>query len=477
MRRTLTPLGMIVLIIAVATTSLLLILALGSIRYGGPKGLVLRVRAELADHRPHPQFVPTPLPTQTGRSAMVTSAAETGLGAGIMGSTPERVPLFTPPTAGTRAPATPKPEIAKPTSLPPTSIPAEPPAPSPTPAHHDVRPSVQLSGFTHAWQKWNNCGPATLAMCFSYFGSSFSQDDLASALKGNQDDKNVSPEEMVAFARSQGFNAMTRVNGDFDLLRMLLSNGIPAMIETWHEDEPGDGMGHYRLVTGYDEASRHLTVFDSYVSEGVRSDRPYDGIRMSYDDVWELWGVFNRAYVLIYTNDMEPVVRSILGDELDVAVMWQRALVQAQAELKERPEDPFAWFNLGTDLAALGRFEEAVQAYDRARVIGLPWRMLWYQFGPFRAYYETGQYEALISLTDATIRTAGNIEETYYWKGLGLAATGNVTAARQAWERSIELNASYSPASDALAKLEQPQPESMLNENAGAVEDGVDFGG
>lgn len=236
-------------------------------------------------------------------------------------------------------------------------------------------------------------------------------------------------------------------------------------------------MGHYRLVTGYDEASRHLTVFDSYVSEGVRSDRPYDGIRMSYDDVWELWGVFNRAYVLIYTDDMEPAVRSILGDELDVAVMWQRAFVQAQAELKERPEDPFAWFNLGTDLAALGRFEEAVQAYDRARVIGLPWRMLWYQFGPFRAYYETGQYEALISLTDATIRTAGNIEETYYWKGLGLAATGNVTAARQAWERSIELNASYSPASDALAKLEQPQPESMLNENAGAVEDGVDFGG
>ena len=314
-------------------------------------------------------------------------------------------------------------------------------------------------------------------MCFSHFGSSLSQDDLAVALKGNPDDKNVSPEEMVAFARSQGFNAITRVNGDFDLLRMLLSNGIPAMIETWHEDEPGDGMGHYRLVTGYDEASRQLIVFDSYVSKGVSSDRPYDGIRLSYDEIWELWSVFNRTYILVYTDDMEPVVRSILGDELDGAVMWQRALVQAQAELKERPEDPFAWFNLGTDLAALGRFEEAVQAYDRARVIGLPWRMLWYQFGPFRAYYETGQYEALIALADATIRTAGNIEETYYWKGLGLVAMGNVNAARQAWERAIELNASYSPASDALAKLEQPQPESKLNENAGAVEDGVDFGG
>lgn len=451
MRRTLTPLGILVLTIALAMISLLLIFTLGSIRYGGPEGLILRVRAEIAARRPHPQFVPTPLPTPTGRSA--------------------------------RAPATPEPEIAKPTSLLPTSIPAQPPAPSPaptsspTPTHHDVRPSVQLTGFTHAWQKWNNCGPATLAIYFSHFGSSLSQDELAVALKGNQDDKNVSPEEMVAFARSQGFNAITRVHGDFDLLRMLLSNGIPAMIETWHEDEPGEGMGHYRLVTGYDEASRQLIVFDSYASKGVSSDRPYDGIRLSYDEIWELWSVFNRTYVLICTDDMEPVVRSILGDEVDGAVMWQRALAQAQAEVKERPEDPFAWFNLGTDLAALGRFEEAVQAYDRARVIGLPWRMLWYQFGPFRAYYETGQYEALIALADATTRTAGNIEETYYWKGLGLAAMGNVNAARQAWERAIELNASYSPASDALAKLEQPQPESKLNKTAGAVEDGVDLGG
>lgn len=470
MWRTFTPLGLLVFVIALAMMCLLSALALGSIRYGGPQGLALRLRSEIAARRPHPQFVPTPLPTPTGRVADATLDAVLELGDGVILSTPERPPLSTPQAPATVAAMTPEPGVDRPTALPPA------PVPTSAPIHSEVRPSVQLSGFTHAWQKWNNCGPATLAMCLSPYDSSVSQDDLAAVLKGNQDDKNVSPDEMVAFARSRGFNSLARVNGDFDLLRTLLSNGVAVMIETWHEDEPGDGMGHYRLVTGYDEASRQWIVFDSYVSKGVSSDRPYDGIRLSYEEMWQLWTVFNRTYILVYSDDLEPVVRSVLGDQLDNSVMWQRALLQAQAEIKANPGDPFAWFNLGSDLTALGRFEEAVQAYDRARVIGLPWRMLWYQFGPFRAYYETGQHEALIALADATIRTAGNIEETYYWKGLGLAAMGDVDAARSSWERSLELNARYLPASDALANLGQPQPSSQLYEDAGTAEDGVDLG-
>ena len=39
----------------------LLLLVVGSMRYGGPDGLLLRMRAEVAAHQPHPQLVPTPL--------------------------------------------------------------------------------------------------------------------------------------------------------------------------------------------------------------------------------------------------------------------------------------------------------------------------------------------------------------------------------------------------------------------------------
>ena len=39
----------------------LALLVVGSVRYGGPGDLLLRARAEVAAHQPHPQLVPTPL--------------------------------------------------------------------------------------------------------------------------------------------------------------------------------------------------------------------------------------------------------------------------------------------------------------------------------------------------------------------------------------------------------------------------------
>jgi tetratricopeptide (TPR) repeat protein len=315
-------------------------------------------------------------------------------------------------------------------------------------------------------------------MDLSYFGQKLDQADLAAALKGNKDDKNVSPEEIVAYARQQGWHAVARFNGDFDRLHLLLSNGLPVMIETWLEKEqPGDGVGHYRLLTGYDDASRQWTVYDSFVTKGVRADQPYAGIPMSYAELSGWWEVFNRPYVVVYPEAMEPLVRSILGQDADDTTMWQRALLQAQAEVQQRPNDPYTWFNLGSDLVALGQFDQAVMPYERARVIGLPWRMLWYQFGPFQAYYETGDYEQLAALADATIATQGEIEEVYYWKGMGLAAQGQPSAARQAWQHALALRASYAEAATALTRVDQPpakdQPQGLSPGDTGRAGRGL----
>jgi hypothetical protein len=328
---------------------------------------------------------------------------------------------------------------------------AQLPTATPTPVHQPTAPSIELTGLTHAWQTWNNCGPATVAMNLSYFGSRLSQADVGAALRLNKEDKNVSPDELAAFARAQGLHALVRVGGDADRLRLLLSNGVPVLIETWLEPEPGNGMGHYRLLTGYDDAQQEWIAFDSYVSEGVDPDQPYRGIRLPYDEVIRLWAVFNHTYVLVYTDDLAPAVLSILGQDADEAAMWQRASLGAQEEVQQRPDDPFAWFNLGTDLVALGQFEQAAVAYDRARVIGLPWRMLWYQFGPFQAYYETGRYEEQMALIDATIALTTDVEELYYWKGLALQATGDLAGARQALQRALTLNPNYADAVAALA--------------------------
>ena len=79
--------------------------------------------------------------------------------------------------------------------------------------------------------------------------------------------------------------------------------------------------------------------------------------------------------------------------------------------------------------------------------------MLWYQFGPFRAYYETGRHDEVIALADATLRTAKHVEELFFWRGLAQQAKGDLPAARASWERAQALNPNYADAQAALAAL------------------------
>ena len=337
-------------------------------------------------------------------------------------------------------------------SLPTATLPPQPTATLAPPAHQPAQAAVTLSGFTHMWQTWNNCGPATLAMNLSYFGATLDQADIGAVLRRHPDDKNVSSAELAAFAAGQGYHAQARANGSADLIRLLLSNGIPVLIETWLEEEPNDGMGHYRLLVGYDDAEQHWIGYDSYVDTGLFSSiGPYRGIRMDYAETDALWKVFNRTYLLIYTDAQAPVVVSIYGNALDQTVMWQQATQQAQALVQQTPNDSFAWFNLGSDLTTLGDYAGAAQAYDQARRLGLPWRMLWYQFGPFQAYHAVGRAQDVLTLADATLSTTQNIEELHYWRGQALTALGNPAEAQRAWQHALELNPDYRPAGEALA--------------------------
>jgi tetratricopeptide (TPR) repeat protein len=86
--------------------------------------------------------------------------------------------------------------------------------------------------------------------------------------------------------------------------------------------------------------------------------------------------------------------------------------------------------------------------------------MLWYQFGPFEAYYETGRHQELIVLADSTIKSAGgNVEEIYYWKGWGLISQGDIEGARQVWQQAVELNPNYKAAAAALETIDVSDPE------------------
>jgi tetratricopeptide (TPR) repeat protein len=365
----------------------------------------LRMQTAIKKLQPHPEYIPTPvLPTPT----KTTPSSES-----------DPTPLPTATHTPTPVPTT-------------TPVLTEPPVPQ----------AVQLETDCHEPQGWNNCGPATLAMALCFYGWTQDQYAVAAVTKPDKDDKNVSPDEMVAYVYAlQDTCAVMGYATDIELLKRLVSNGFPVIVETWFIPEPGDEMGHYRLVTGYDDLAGEFTTQDAY--QGADQHVPYQ----RFD---ERWKVFNRAYVVVCEDKREPALRALLGERLDQATMYQRALSAALDEIQTDPSDRFAWFNAGTNYTGLQEYEQAATAYDRARMLNLPWRMLWYQFGPFEAYLQVGRYQEVLALANANLETTPNLEESYYYRALARRALGDEQAAQQDLQQALKLNPNFDRAACAL---------------------------
>jgi tetratricopeptide (TPR) repeat protein len=132
--------------------------------------------------------------------------------------------------------------------------------------------------------------------------------------------------------------------------------------------------------------------------------------------------------------------------------MHRRALDVARAELDADPEDRYAWFSAGSNYLALGMPEQAAAAYDRARSLRLPYRLLWYQFGPLEAYLAVGRYQETIDLASANLQNADNLEESYYYRALARRALGDLKGADEDLRRALRYNPLFEPAARALQR-------------------------
>ena len=339
----------------------------------------------------------------------------------------------------------------------PTDTPAptatETPSPTPIPA------SVRLTGITHEYQKWNNCGPANLAMALSFWGWQGSQADTAAVLKPNDRDKNVMPYEMADFVNTQtSLRAVVRVGGDLELLKQLLAAGFPVVVEKGFEGEGFDGwMGHYEVVSGFDDAKSAFWVYDSYVG-------PSHDFTISYEEVLLNWQAFNYIYIVIYPPEREAEVMAILGPQWDEAANWQYAAQKASDEIYtfSGRQQYFAWFNRGSSLVRLQDYAGAAAAYDEAFALypsipaeERPWRMLWYQTGPYFAYQYTGRYYDVINLATTTLTAANEpaLEESFYWRALANLALGNTDGAIDDLRTSLEWHPGFGPSVAQLQAL------------------------
>lgn len=400
----------------------------------------------------------TPLPTALPTAAIVAPVEITI--PTIATNTP--TPTLTPIPSPTHTPiaiddsgdttAVPTPTL-KPTQTS-TPLPTATNTPQPPP------PRAAIDGLQIIPQKFNNCGPANLTIVLNYYDHPSEQLEIGGVLKPNYDDRNVSPWELRDYVNDYTpLQATMHSGGDITLLKHLLAAGFPVIIEKGlYPDEQEGWMGHYLTLFGYDDAEQNFYSHDTFLG-------PWDssGRTDSYDSLDTFWSHFNYTFIVVHPPDQTKQVQRLVGETLaQPLLMWQSAAQRAQAATAIDPQNPYAWFNLGTNLTQLGHltqdpafYQNAAAAFDQARQIGLPPRMLWYQFEPYEAYLATGRLDDVMALTNATLIGAGgqNVEETYLYRGHALLANGDTDAARAAYNRALHLHQDFAPALTAIQQL------------------------
>lgn len=309
--------------------------------------------------------------------------------------------------------------------------------------------------------RWNYCAPANLYMALNYWGWSGTVYDVGDTMKPFQDDKNVMPYEMGDFIlENTDYGAVIRYGGTLETIKNFIANGFPVLIEkgTYILETTTNRMGwmgHYNFVNGYDDGRGVFIIQDSLLGADYE---------IAYDVIEKEWRAFGNTFMLVYPPEREGEVFALLGDYADVSNSYQMSAQVAADETATLTgvDRFFAWFNRGSALVRLQDYNGAATAYDEAFRLYAelpdeerPWRMMWYQTGPYFAYFYTGRYQDVVDLADLTISAANQpyLEESWYWRGRAKAALGDLTGAQADICQSLEYHPGFPPAIEVSRNL------------------------
>ena len=353
-----------------------------------------------------------------------------------------------------------------------TSTPQPGPTLKPTVTTTPLPATVMLENvkYEHQHGRLNYCGPANFSMALTYWGWNGNRDVVGKSVKPTDADKNVMPYELQDFILDNvpGMSSVVRYGGDIDTLKRLVSAGFPVVAEKGIYETDVNGkyswMGHYAFVTGYDDTQDLIIYQDTYQPAG---SEPGHNRKIKTSSFIEGWRAFNYIFMVVYPNEKEGEVMTLLGPLADDQWASQRALNVAQSESQTLSDIDrfFAWFNVGTSHVALFQYADAAIAYDYAFNIYAdldtndsvrPYRMMWYQTGPYKAYYYTNRFADVINLADTTLNDTiaePVLEESLYWRGMAYYMAGKTDLAVNDYRAALKVHPQWIPATQAMQDL------------------------
>lgn len=272
-------------------------------------------------------------------------------------------------------------------------------------------------------------------MLLSYHSITVSQTELGQKLRpyqnpqGDNDDKSVSIEELAEESKTYNLVPYHRPNGSIKLLHLLLSSNIPVLVRTWLH--PGEDIGHYRIIRGYDDTTQELIQDDSYEGKNLR---------YTYETFNAMWQPFNYEYLILVSPEQKEHAELLLGNAVDEQDAWRAVLQRATDESQSAPNNPYPIFNQSVALYHLGDFPKSVSIFESIQS-QLPFRMLWYQIEPIEAYLAVKNYDTVFSLTDSVLNNHNRgFTELYILRGKAFQEMGKSAEAKKEFENAVFYN-------------------------------------
>jgi tetratricopeptide (TPR) repeat protein len=357
-------------------------------------------------------------------------------------------------------------------SLPVTPTPQTGPTAKPTITSTPLPVTAMLKDvkYEHQHGRLNYCGPANFSMALTYWGWDGNRDVIGKAVKPVDKDKNVMPYELQEYIMDHvpGMTSVVRYGGDLETLKRLVAAGYPVVVEKGIYELDVNGkygwMGHYAFVTGYDDMQDLIIYQDTYQPAG---SEPGENRKINIPTFIEGWRAFNYVFVVVYPVEKESEVLALLGPLADDEQAARLALMVAQSEAQTLADidQYFAWFNVGTSHIALFQYADAAIAYDYAFNLYAnldvedsvrPYRMMWYQTGPYKAYYYTNRFADVINLATTTLNDTISepvLEESLYWRGQAYYMAGKTDLAVKDYRDALKVHPQWIPATQALQDL------------------------
>ena len=244
-----------------------------------------------------------------------------------------------------------------------------------TQAHVAVKSSGPMGSVGYVpqvWQTYNNCGPTSVSEVLAYWGIARTQYQAQFVLRADNSPSGMAPYGVPSYARSVGMRALMGVMGTPRLLKALVSNGFPTIVNQWYS--VADHTRHYRPIGAYDDRTG---VF-------VSSD-PFGGPNhaISYTDFAAMWAVSNNRFFVLYPPSKAPLLASVLVSAgWDAKEAYQRDLARTEARLHRgapaAPAGPvggahyryYSYLNIAWDEAQLARYAAARSELRQAAAHG-----------------------------------------------------------------------------------------------------------